>query len=134
MYKNAQLKKILIISVIIMVILCFKLIFMRTSLMKYENQEMFNIMQEKKATPIEKFGYGDILECLAKNKSLEVKAINMMEAEKCNVEINYNGDINSLYDSLCYLKNNKNFLGVNNININMDTKITNISIDFKKNK
>ena len=134
MYKNAQLKKILVVSVMIMIILSIKLIFVRKSFIKYANREVFNIVQEKKTTNVEKYGYSDILECLVENKSLEIKAIIMMEPEKCNVEVNYKGEINSLYDCLCSLKDNKFFLGINSININKETEITNISIDFKKNK
>ncbi len=36
-----------------------------------------------------------------------------MENEKCNVEVNYNGDIKLLYTSLCYLNESGNFLSVN---------------------
>ena len=58
----------------------------------------------------------------------------MMENEKCNVEVDYSGDIKLLYNSLYSLNESRNFLGINSININKDAKITNISIDFKKNK
>ncbi|MFT5874027.1 MAG: intein/homing endonuclease [Clostridium sp.] len=140
MYKNTRFKWMLIILVFLMVILSYKSIVMRNNFVQIKNQNMINNMKKKNITSrddindLEKYGYGDILECLSKNKDFEVKAINMMENEKCNVEVNYIGNIELLYSSLNYLNESRNFLGIISICINKDAKIANISIDFKKNK
>lgn len=140
MYKKTRFKGILIILVVLMGILSYKCIVMRNNFVQIKNQNMINTMKKKDITTrkditdLEKYGYGDILECLSKNKDFEVKDINMMENEKCNVEVNYIGNIELLYSSLKYLNENRNFLGINSISINKDAKIANISIDFKKNK
>ena len=137
MYKNGQFKVILAILVMLMVILSFKLIFVNNKFIAHKNQVVFNVTNGENVTNCEneeKYGYGDILECLIKNKDLEVKSINMMESEKCNVGVNYKGDIKLLYSSLSSLNESRNFLGIKSISVNKDAKITNISIDFKKNK
>jgi len=134
MDRNRQYKGMLAILVVLIVILSFKLIFVKNEFLAYENQVAFNIRKEKNIDNVEKYGYSDILQCLRKNKDLQVKSINMIENEKCNVEVNYKGDIKLLYNCLYSLNESRNFLGVNSISINKDAKITNINIDFKKNK
>ena len=68
------------------------------------------------------------------NSDFEVKTLNMIEQEKCNIQVDYNGDMNLLYTSLCSLNESKNLLKINSININKEAKTTTVSIDFKKNK
>ena len=69
-----------------------------------------------------------------KNKDFEVESINMMENKKCNVEVNYKGDLNLLYSSLANLHKSENFINISKIIINKDAKVINICINFKKNK
>ncbi|WP_298837301.1 hypothetical protein [Clostridium sp.] len=134
MYKNRQAKWALGILVMVMVILCFEYITVKNKFIIYKDDKVTNsvIVNQKKS--VEKFGYSDILECLGKNKDFKVETFNMMENEKCSVEVNYKGDLNLLYSSLVKVNKSKNLLNINKIIIHKDTKITNISIDFKKNK
>lgn len=140
MCKNQKFKGILAILLMLMAMLSFKLIFVKNKFIAYKNQVAFNVTKDENSTKnknvnnVEKYGYSDILECLIENKDFEMKSINMMENEKCNVEVNYNGDIKLLGNSLSSLNESKNFLGVKSISINKDANTTNISIDFKKNK
>lgn len=134
MYQNRKIRIILAVLVIIMGILLFRLIFLKNKFIAYENQVVFNIAEVKNVKTIEKYGYIDILECLRKDKDLEVKSINMIENERCNVEVIYKGDLKSLYSSLYTLSESRNFIGINSVSINKESNITNISIDFKKNK
>jgi len=134
MCKDRKFKFMLGILMILMGILSFKLILVKNKFITYKNHEVFNVTTKKNAENIEKYGYSNILECLRKNKNFEMTSITMMENEKCNVEVNYNGDEKLLYNSLYYLNSSKNFLSLNKISINKDTKITSISINFKKNK
>ena len=140
MCKNQKIKGILAILLMLMAMLSFKLIFVKNKFIAYKNQVVFNVTKDENSTKnknvnnVEKYGYSDILECLIENKDFEMISINMMENEKCNVEVNYNGDIKLLGNSLSSLNESKNFLGVKSISINKDANTTNISIDFKKNK
>lgn len=134
MYKYRQIKGMLVILVMSIGILSLKLVFMKNEFISYKNAVVFNVIEEKSEDNEEKYGYSDILECLRKNKDLQVRSINMIEPEKCNVEVNYKGDLKLLYNSLYSLNESRNFLAINSISINKDSKITNISIDFKKNK
>lgn len=136
MYKNRQFKGILALSIFIMGILCFKLIFIFNKLNGTKNQGVVNVIStlDRNPEPNQKYGYSDILDVLRKNTAFEVKSINMLENQKCNIQVNYNGDIKLLYASLDSLNESKSFLGINSIIINKDLKATAISIDFKKNK
>jgi len=134
MYKNRKNNCILGILMVLTVILYVRFIRVNNKFNTYKNPVVFNVTKEKNPENIEKYGYSDILECLGENKSFEVKSINMMENEKCNVEVNYNGDTKLLHSFLCSLSENKNFLSINKISISKDTKITSISFNFKKNK
>ncbi|MGH4138015.1 hypothetical protein [Clostridium sp.] len=134
MYKTRQLKIILAFLLMIMMILSFKLISVKDKFFLNKNQNYHSIKVDGNIKNIEKYGYSDILEILRKNMNFDVKSINMLEHEKCNVQVDYIGDIKLLYDSLNSLKENKNFSGINSININKDVNTINISIDFKKNK
>lgn len=134
MYKNRQCKWVLAILVMLMGGLSFKLVLVKEKFISAKKQGVINITKEKKVNKVEKYGYSDILKCLTQNKDFGVKSINMIDNEKCDVEVDYKGDIKLLYSSLSYLNENKNFLSINKININRDDKITNISINFKKNK
>jgi hypothetical protein len=131
---NRKLGIVLIISMILMVSLSFKLIFMKNKFTENKNHSEFSNLITKNGDNLEKYGYSDILACLKGNSNLQIQSINIMENQKCNVEVSYSGDIKLLNNSLCSLSESKNFLGVNSININKDTKITSISVDFKKNK
>lgn len=134
MYKNRQFKCVLLILLIVMGILSYMLFIMKNKSNVINNQASAVYFEDKGLVEEQKYGYSDILEVLKKNTDFTVKSINMMEKEKCNVQMDYNGDINLLYNSLYYLYNSKNFIGINSISINKDAKIINISIDFKKNK
>lgn len=134
MYKNRQFKCVLLILLMVMGILSYMLFIMKNKNNVINNQASAVYFEDKCLVEEQKYGYSDILEVLKKNTDFTVKSINMMEKEKCNVQIDYNGDINLLYNSLYYLYNSKNFIGINSISINKDAKIINISIDFKKNK
>ncbi|MBU3189146.1 hypothetical protein K9O30_04645 [Clostridium bowmanii] len=134
MYKTRQLKIILAFLLMIMGILSFKLISVKDKFFLNKNQNDYSIKVDGNIKNIEKYGYSDILEILRKNMNFDVKSINMLEHEKCNVQVDYIGDIKLLYNSLNSLKENKNFSGINSININKDVNTINISIDFKKNK
>ena len=134
MYKNRQSEWMLVILMMIMAILSFEFIIVKNKLITYKDNKAISSITAKNVKSAQKFGYSDILECLSKNKDFKVESINMMENEKCNVEVNYKGDLNLLYSSLVKLTESKNLLNVSKIIINKDTKITNIEIDFKKNK
>ena len=134
MYKNRQFKCVLLILLMVMGILSYMLFIMKYKSNVIKNQASAVYLEDKGLAEEEKYGYSDILEVLKKNTDFTVKSINMMEKEKCNVLIDYNGGIDLLYNSLYYLYNSKNFIGINSISINKDAKIINISIDFKKNK
>lgn len=134
MYQNRKITIILTILIIITGVLLFRLIFLKNKFNAYENQVVFNVAEVNNVKTIEKYGYTDILDCLRKDKGLEVKSINMIDNGRCNVEVNYKGDLKSLYSSLYTLSESKNFIVINSISINKDSNITNISIDFKKNK
>ena len=134
MYSNRKYIKVLIISIVLMPILSLKLIFMENKFTTYINHTALGDAMEKVDKNIEKYGYSDILECLRVNSDLQIQSINVIENQKCNVEVSYTGDIKLLYNSLYSLSESKNFVGISSININKDAKITSISIDFKKNK
>ena len=134
MYKNRKHKCILWIMVTIMFILSFKLVFVKYELDGLKNNKIKNNVNVKNVQSVDKFGYSDILKCLSKNRNFDVESINMMDNEKCSVEVIYKGDINLLYSSLAELNKSKNLLNVSKIIIHKDTKITNIGIDFIKNK
>lgn len=134
MEKNKYLKGKLIILIIILVVLIVKLILMRNQYFSYKYEERFGFKAEKSIIIEEKYGYSEILEVLRADKALQLKSINMNGSEKCSIELNYTGDIRLLYNSLYSLNESRNFLAINSISINKDAKITNISIDFKKNK
>ena len=134
MYKNQHYKFIIIILVILMGILSFKFIYVNNKLISFKNQVRLNATKDVNTESVKKYGYSDILECLRKNGDFAVQSINMMENGICNVEVDYNGDIELLYSSLCYLNESENFLSINKININKESKITSVSINFKKNK
>lgn len=140
MYKNQKNKWVLLVLVVLMVILCTRLIFVKNKVISYKNQNIFKsksvskTLRNESVKSIKEYGYSDILECVQKNRDFEIKAINLMENEICSVEVNYNGDIKLLYNALCYLNKSGNFLSVNKISINTDAKTTSLSINFKKNK
>jgi len=139
MYKNKKFIWMLTILLMLVPILSFKLVFVKNKFIIYKNQVIHSIKNEKSVTVnknenIERYGYSEILECIRKNKDFEVKSINMMENEKCNVEIYYKGDTKLLYSSLFSLSKSKNFFNIDKINISKDTKITSLNINFKKNK
>ncbi len=134
MYKWRQITGILAILIMLMIILCFKLILVNNKFIAIKSVMVFNNTEEKNINIAEKYGYSHILESVNKSGSLQVKSVNMIGNEKCNVEVDYNGDIKLLYNSLYGLYESSNFLGINSININKDANIANINIDFKKNK
>ena len=134
MYKIRQFKFILFMLLLLIGILSYKLVLAQRKFIQTKNQVTINITKDKNVDIVEKYGYSDILECLKENSDFSVKSINMMENEKCKVEVNFSGAPETLYDSLYSLNKSRNFLGVNSISINKDDKYINISIDFKKNK
>ena len=134
MYKDRQLKFALVILLMGMGILSYKFIIMKNKINVIKTQAIVVYSRDKNIVQERKYGYSDILQLLRKNTDFVVKSINMMENEKCNVQIDYNGDIRFLYTSLYYLNESKNFIGINRISINKDAKIINVSVDFKKNK
>lgn len=140
MCENRKFKGTLAILLMLMAILSFKLMFVKNKFIAYKKQVVFNVSKNENVTKnendnnLEKYGYSDILECLIENKDFEMKSINMMENEKCNVEVDYKGDIKLLRSSLSALNESENFLGVKSISINKEANTTNISIDFRKNK
>ena len=136
MYKNRQFNCILAMLITIMGILCFKLIFVVDKLNRNKNQGVVSVItaMDRNPEPTQKYGYSDILDVLRKNTAFEVKSINMLENQKCNIQVDYHGDIKLLYPSLYSLNESKFFLGINSICINKDLKATSISLDFKKNK
>ncbi|MCJ7689238.1 MAG: hypothetical protein MUO60_07955 [Clostridiaceae bacterium] len=134
MYKSIKYIRILVIVAILMGILSFKFFVIKNKAAHIKDQSVSHITAKKNINEAEKFGYSDILECIIKNNDFTVESINMREKEKCSVEIIYSGDIKLLYSSLLNLIQSKNFLKVNTININKEAKITNISMDFIKNK
>ncbi len=134
MYEKRKFISILTVSLLLTMILSFKLIIVKNKFVSYKHEEVLSGTKVKNTVRGESYGYSDILECLKKSGDLQIQSISMVENEKCNVEVNYRGDINLLYNVLCELNESKNFLGINSININKDAKITNMSINFKKNK
>ena len=134
MYKSRQITGILAVLSILMIILCFKLILVKNKFIAIKSVMVFNNTEEKNINITEKYGYSDILECVNNSGSLQVKSVNMIDDDKCNVEALYNGDIKLLYNSLYYLHESRNFLGINSISIDKGANIANINIDFKKNK
>jgi len=134
MEKNKYLKQKVIILIIILVVLIVKLISVRNQYFVSKYEERFGVKAEKSIIIEEKYGYSEILEVLRNDKALQLKSINMKENEKCNIELNYTGDIKLVYNSLYSLTESRNFLAINSISINRNTETTNINIDFKKNK
>lgn len=134
MYKNQKSRWMLVVLVLVMVILSFKFILINNKFVEVKNKEIFSITKVKNSSNVEKYGYSDILECIGKNKDFVFKSINMLEDGICNVELNYMGDTKFLYGYLCSINESKNILGVNSININKDSKISIIKINFFKNK
>jgi hypothetical protein len=134
MYNNLKSKAVLIFLVILMSVLLLKLISINNKFMSIKSQGVTSEMRSLNVKSIHEYGYIDILECLGKNSDFQVGSINMLENEKCSVEVSYNGEIESLYGSLYSLHESENFLGINSISVNIDSKVTNISIYFKKNK
>jgi len=134
MYKNNQVKWVLAILILIIVILSFDLILVKNKFIVYKNNKVANSVKKKDVKIVQQYGYSDILECLSKNKDFEVESINMTENRKCSVEVNYKGDMKLLYSSLSKLNESKNFLKINKIILNKDSKISRIGIDFEKNK
>ncbi|MBW9170722.1 hypothetical protein K2F43_05820 [Clostridium estertheticum] len=134
MYKNRQSEWMLVILMMIMAILSFEFIISKNKFITYNDNKVVSSITAKNMKSTQKFGYSDILECLSKNKDFKVESINMMDNEKCNVEVKYKGDLNLLYSSLVKLTESKNLLNVSKIIIHKDSEITNIEIDFKKNK
>jgi len=124
----------LAILLMIIGILFLKLIFVVDKINGIKNQGSINITVDKNQMKVEKYGYSDILDVLRKNSYFNVKTINMIDQEKCNIQVDYSGDIKLLYTSLQSLNESKNLLIINSININKEAKTTTISIDFKKNK
>ena len=134
MYKARQLKFTLVILLMGIGILSYKFIIMKNKINVLKTQASFVHLTDKNIVQQRKYGYSDILQLLRENSDFVVKSINMMGNEKCNVQIDYNGDIRLLYTSLYYLNQSENFIGINSISINKDAKIINISVDFKKDK
>lgn len=134
MYKNRQFNKILAALLITMGVLCTKLIVALQKISFIKSQSPSIITTNKNFKVTEKFGYGDILQLISKNIDFGVKTINMKSEEICNIQVDYNGDIKSLYSSLYSLNESENILSINSININKEEKTTTINIDFKKNK
>ncbi|MGH4125676.1 MAG: hypothetical protein ACREV6_22420 [Clostridium sp.] len=99
-----------------------------------KNQSVAKTTVDKNLVVVEKYGYSDILELLRKNSDFGVKTINMIDKDKCNMVVDFIGDIKLLHTSLYSLNESKNILSINSININKEAKTTTISIDFKKNK
>ncbi|MBU3180143.1 hypothetical protein [Clostridium psychrophilum] len=140
MYKSRKNIGILFILLMLIVILSFKLVFVKNKFITIKNQTISkekgekNITINKNVETQNKYGYNDILKCIGSNKSFEVKSINMVENEKCNVEIIYKGDIKLLNTSLNDLSKSKIFLNIDKISFNQNAKITNLNINFLKNK
>ncbi|MCB2291980.1 hypothetical protein LGK95_00310 [Clostridium algoriphilum] len=146
MIKNKNIVWILSILIMFIAILSVKLVFVNNKFITYKNQVVINGNNANSVTAskshkvsksfasVDKYGYSDILKCISRIKGFEVNSINMLENEKCNVGINYNGDIKLLYTSLCSLSEESNFINIDKIGISKDSKITNMSINFKKNK
>lgn len=134
MNNNIQIKRMLAILLIVMTILSYKLIFTRNKFNKIKNTGVANTTKDKKNIEVEKYGYSDILEVALKNNDFKIKSINMVQDEKCNIQVDYSGDMKLLYSSLISLNESKSFLGINSININKEAKITTIDMEFKKNK
>lgn len=134
MNNNIQIKRMLAILLIVMTILSYKLIFTRDKFNKIKNTGVANTTKDKKNIEVEKYGYSDILEVALKNNDFKIKSINMVQDEKCNMQVDYSGNMKLLYSSLISLNKSKSFLGINSININKEAKITTINMDFKKNK
>ena len=134
MYKARQLKFTLVILLMGIGILSYKFIIMKNKINVLKTQASFVHLTDKNIVQQRKYGYSDILQLLRENSDFVVKSINMMGNEKCNVQIDYNGDIRLLYTSLYYLNQSENFIGINSISINKDAKIINISINFIKDK
>lgn len=134
MCDNRKLRIVLVISVILMVVLSLKLTFMKNEVTEHKKYTVVNNVISKDDNNLERYGYSDILECIKGNSDLQIQSINIIENQKCNVEVSYSGDIKLLNNCLYYLSESRNFLGVNSININKHAKIISISVDFKKNK
>jgi hypothetical protein len=134
MKKNKYLKEKLIILIFILGALTIKLISIRAEYSSYKYGAMNEFKKEKILTIENKYGYGEILETLRKNKDLQLKAMNINEAEKCNIEVNYTGDIKLLYNCLCSLIESPSIIGINIISISRESNAVIINIDFKKNK
>jgi len=134
MYKNQKSRSMLVILVLIMFILSLKFILVNNKFVEIKNKELFSITKVKSISKVEKYGYSDILESIGKNKDFVFKSINMLEDGICDVELNYMGDTEFLYGYLCLINESENLLGIKSININKDSNITIINIDFLKNK
>ncbi|MGH4050446.1 MAG: hypothetical protein ACREVX_03695 [Clostridium sp.] len=134
MYENRRIKWVLEGLVLIMIILTLKFTFLNNVFIQNKKQIINKNPKTDNFVRVEKYGYSDILECLQKNKNFVVKSINEMQDEICNVEVIYDGDMKLLQFSLFKLNESGNLLNINKITVDKDAKITNISINFKKNK
>jgi hypothetical protein len=134
MCKNRKFIIVLISSIILMLVLSLKLTLMKNRFTEYKKPTVFSKVIAKDDNNLERYGYSDILDCIKQNSNLQIQSINIIENQKCNVEVLYSGEIKLLYNSLYSLSKSGNFIGVNSININKYAKITSISLDFKKNK
>jgi flagellar basal body-associated protein FliL len=134
MEKNKYLKEKFIILIIILGVLIVKLISVRAQYFSYEYEKVSQPKEKQNIRIKDKYGYGEILEVLRKNKGLQLKSMKMNEDEKCNIEVNYTGDVKLLYNCLYSLIEEPCIIGINVINISKDNNMVTINMDFKKNR
>lgn len=85
------------------------------------------------------YGFKDILELTLENKNIKILKLgsNAEDKRKVNVEIEYNGDKNSLNNILELVSSKENVYSINNITListdALNVKAT-VNIDFIKNK
>ena len=85
------------------------------------------------------YGFKDILELTVENKNIKILKLGSSaeDRRKVNVEIEYNGDKNSLNNILELVSSKENVYSINNISListdSLNVKAT-VNIDFIKNK
>lgn len=135
-YHSIKLYKIVIL--ILLVLICW-LMHENYDLAKNMMSVTANTYKESDTKEMEKYGYSDMLALLSKDRNIKIINIGRIEegADKIKVDVEYKGDMDSLYSSLQNFKHEDNFCYIDNIKISMDEdnkRIINLSLYFVKNK
>lgn len=112
------------LEIISLVLILFLLIYNNYKVIKNINLKtaaVNNVLLDTKDN-IKKYGYSDIFNLLIKDSNIGIINItsSLEYKELVNVDIEYNGDILSFYNTLDFLSKSDNFCYVDNIKIETD--------------